>query len=211
MKSIEVMQERNQRIGYYSEGLKNRYLLKSIINEHAEKKIAIIMINPKSIHEIKEDTILENAIAYFTEQLEGNIKEVNVVNLFPFKEDNMDFLGEYLAGRDMHKFMAIKYNLHMMKLVIKQSDEIHLAWGDMPGDFAVTHFQTAVRDVYHLIRVFNKEKNCYIFNLKNHESLLNKSGTPFHPKQGEIIGTKKIKKMWIENNELKLNIDDSLF
>lgn len=211
MESIEVMQEKDQRIGYYSEDLTNRYLLKAVVNEQANQNIVIIMMNPKNIDNTVEDTILENALTYFTEHYNDEIKEINFVNLFPFKEDRMEVLEDYLTGRVMHKLMSIKYNLHMIKLVIKKVDAIYLAWGNQPANFSLEHFQIAVKDIYHLIRVFNKENHCHIFELLNHENLLNMSGTPFHPEQGKIIGTKKIDKMWIENNELKLTINDSLF
>lgn len=211
MKSIEVMQEEEQLIGYYSEDYRNRFLLKSIINEQATRKIAIIMINPKSIDEAIDERGLENTIAYLTRETEEQIKEINIVNLFPFYEEPLDKVMEYLEGVDMNKFMTLKYNLHMLKLVIKQVDEIYLAWGDEPEGFSNEYFRMAVRDVYHLIRVFNKEKNCLVFSLKDVDSLLNPSGTPFHVNQGEVVGSYRIEKMWIEGSQLKLDINDSLF
>lgn len=206
MKNIIV--EQKQRIAYYSEDMKNRYLLKVLMNENADEEILVIMLNPRRQGNLVQDTLI-NDISNFFSSKDNSVKEISIMNLFPFEEDEIEDLHEYLVGKDMRKFIAIKQNLAMLKIEIKKVNKIVFAWGDVPGNFVQSHYQTAIKDVYHLVRIFRKEKHCFIFSLKDKLDILHQNGHPRHPREGSIHGLKKIEDLWIENNELKLVFEES--
>lgn len=206
MKNVVVEQE--QRIAYYSEDMKNRYLLKIVLNEKASEEILVIMLNPRKHGNLVQDRIIDDISNIFSTK-ENRVKEVSVMNLFPFEEDEIEDLHEYLAGKDMRKFMAIKQNLAMLKIAIKKVDKIIFAWGDVPENFAQTHYQTSIKDVYHLVRIFRKENHCFVFSLKEKLETLHQNGHPRHPRESSIDKLGKIIDLWIENDDLKLILEES--
>lgn len=208
MKNIVVEQE--QKIAYYSEDMKNRYLLKVILNDNANvnEEALVIMLNPRKQSNLVQDTIIKDISQLFSKK-ENSMRAVNIMNLFPFEEDEIEALHAYLNGRDMRKFMAIKHNLAMLRLAVKKADKIILAWGDVPENFVQAHYQTAIKDVYHLLKIFRKEKNCFVFSLKDKLDLVHQNGHPRHPREGSIDSLKKIVDLWIENAHLTLVIEES--
>lgn len=200
MKRVTLDVGEYQGITYYSDNEKERYLLKAIRDPKVEKIVTVIMLNPTTTEEALADPVVKKAVSYFPHQ----VGEVNIVNLFPFRENHINRLDEHMKGKNMRDFSIIKQNLHMIKLAIKDADEIILAWGSLPDGFSAVHYNTCIRDIMHLIRVFHKTTQCYVFEIEGQQSLLTVDGHPHHPREGKIKNLQHVSELCIEDGKLVL-------
>lgn len=200
MKKVALNVGEYQGITYYSDNEEERYLLKAIRDPEVDKAVTVIMLNPTKTEEVLADPVVQKAVHYFPNQ----VGEVNIINLFPFRENHIHQLDEYMKGQNMRDFSIIKQNLHMIKLAIKDADEIILAWGSLPDGFSAIHYDTCIRDIVHLIRIFHKTNQCYVFEIEGQESLLTWDGHPHHPREGKIQGLQHVSELCIEDGRLVL-------
>lgn len=199
-KKVALNVREYQGVTYYSDDEKERYLLKVICDPEVDKSVTVIMLNPTTTEEALADSVVQKAIHYFP----NKVDEVNIVNLFPFRENHIHQLDEHMKEKNMRYFSIIKQNLHMIKLAIKDADEIILAWGSLPDDFSEAHCHTCIRDIVHLIRMFHKTNHCYVFEIEGQESLLTWDNHPHHPRERKIKGLQHVSELWIEDGCLVL-------
>jgi len=196
-----------KRVAYFSDDLQQRYLLKSINDADGLKKVAVIMMNPKLQDEHFTDPVVDHIVEFLKTHIKENIAEVNIVNLFPFREDHLNRLDDYFLGKNMREFESIRQNLHMIKRIIKEMDYIILAWGSLRDQFSELHYLNSIRDIHHLLRVFQKEQNCFVFSLEGEMDGVNSDGQPFHPREGILAGIRRVNMMYMENGKLILRIN----
>lgn len=207
MKCVESNYDLKKRVAYFSDDLQQRYLLKAINDENGLKKVAVIMMNPKLQDENFTDPVVDHTVEFLKAQIKETIAEVNIVNLFPFREDHLNQLDDYFLGKNMREFESIRQNLHMIKRVVKEMDYIISAWGSLRDQFSELHYLNSIRDIHHLLRVFQKEQNCFVFSLKGVADGVNSDGQPFHPREGPLAGIRRVNMMYMENGKLILRIN----
>lgn len=188
------------RTAYFSDDLQQRFLLEIQYEKEAAGNIAVILMNPKNDEIIATDDVLNQIENLLGQSKYPTLQSVKVVNLFPFIEQKTTQLSAQISIVDLHQLNEFKQNLAMIKSVLKSADKIVLAWGSLTEYISNQKLQIAIADVYHLIRVFNKLENCYVFSLVGVDERLDNEGNPFHPIQGEINGIIPIEKLWMENN-----------
>lgn len=186
--------------------LQKRYLLSKVYNMAASVNVAVIMMNPKVKNENQYDEVLENVLTCIEKNEKNALNQINIVNLFPFVTEDLSAMEQQIQTTDLHKNKQIIENLVTIKKVIKNANKIVLAWGNPTPGFSENYYKTAIADVYHMIRMFNKIEDCYVFSILETNNPLNTNENPFHPKEGTIIELNQIKLLWMENNVLKINV-----
>ncbi|MBQ0138425.1 MAG: DUF1643 domain-containing protein [Kurthia sp.] len=191
------------KMAYFSDDLCQRYLLEVSFSHEITTNIAVILMNPKNNILTEKDDILKKVEGFLQQKEYPAVPKINFTNLFPFVKNRIKELNTQLAANDLHQMAEFKKNLAMMKSVIKSADKIILAWGSLPDELSKQKFQTAIADVYHLLRMFNKTENCYVFSIKEKNALLDEEGNPFHPNQGTLESLQPIENLWMENMKIQ--------
>lgn len=190
----------------FNRRIQRRYVWKKVYNEASTVKVSVIMMNPKVKDEKQCDKVLEKVLTFIEVSENNELNQLNILNLFPFIAENLSGMEQSMQVTNLHKNIEIKENLATIKNVVKNADKIIFAWGSLTPGLSEAHFKTAIADIYHMIRMFNKTENCYVFSIVETNNPLNSDGNPFHPIEGTINGLNHIRQLWMENNTLKINV-----
>ncbi|WP_062231494.1 DUF1643 domain-containing protein [Fictibacillus sp. FJAT-27399] len=181
-----------------------RYLLRVSNESSSAKGIAtIIMMNPSKATKSCSDPTVNKVLKFFGANLDKQIREIIILNLFPYYETDSKKLAACVKRNNSNE---LGENLNEFKNCIKVSNLIVLAWGDVPKGFSAKLHNKYVKSVINIIDEVMKQNSLYVFkdNRFNIEHIVTKKHRPRHPNRIALNDLQKVQRYSSYRDLLKL-------
>ncbi|MGE7835663.1 DUF1643 domain-containing protein [Viridibacillus arvi] len=170
-----------------------RYFLQLKTPLQSKSSATIIMMNPHNASRENSDPTINKVCSFFRDNSQFQYGVINILNLFPFYEPNSHLLVHEIENNTKSFEKTMKDNFKKINEIIRLSDIIVLAWGNVPKNkFSKELHDKAVLSVSNILKKHKKEDCLYLFKYKNISSLTTK-GNPGHPSRKSIEGLLKVR------------------
>jgi len=197
-----------------TETVDGRYLLKIKLKNDCTDTLTIIMMNPSRANEsYSDDTV--NKIASFLFQMNmvedslvKNIGIINILNIFPVYQPNVNKLGDILDEIIADgKFGIMQHkNKITFEEALAESQNVILAWGDVPDKVNAKSHTNEVLMMFNSLVKYKLLDNTYVIKYKEFEQILTKKNRPRHPGRKTPQFFVKVKNMSTVRNFLYISI-----
>ncbi|ETT86434.1 DUF1643 domain-containing protein [Viridibacillus sp. FSL R5-0477] len=170
-----------------------RYFLQLKTPLQSKSSATIIMMNPNNASREHSDPTVNKVCSFFRDSRQFQYGVINILNLFPYFEQNSHLLDLEIENNTQSFEKTMKGNFKKIKEIIKLSDIIVLAWGNVPKNkFSKELHDKAVLSISNLLKKHKKEDCLYMFKYKNISSLTIQ-GNPGHPSRKSIEDLLKVR------------------
>lgn len=174
--------------------IEGRYLLKVKLKNNFADTLTIAMMNPSKADKKCSDDTVNKVISFVYEMnscedsLVKNIGFINFVNVFPVYEPNSgnvrDKLEQIIANGKLNSMQ--NKNKIAFETAISGSQNVVLAWGDVPSKVKAKYHNHEAIMMYELLKSYGLENNTYLFKYEEFEQILTNKKRPRHPARNNL-------------------------
>lgn len=164
-----------------------RHLLRYVLTldnmeSESEKTVTVIHLHPMGAEQQYSDAMTNQMVRFLSKE---DFQSISFVTLFPYHVPTATQLRELIVDPRLEEVM--EKNRRFIHERLMNSDVFVLAWGERPYYIPNRQFDEAFQYVMHLIQMWQKEKNVYVFRY-SHAPSFTKNGQPDTPQKKVIEG-----------------------
>ena len=192
------------------DNIDGRYLLKIKLRNNFTNTLTIVMMNPSKANEFYSDDTVDKVISFVfqmnlvEDSLVRNIGFINIVNIFPAYKPNLNELSDVLSDIVAKGELIPMQNRNKVTFdkALSESQNIVLAWGDVPSKVNAKNHTHEVLMMYNLLMKYGLLDNTYVLKYREYEQILTNKKRPRHPGRKTPISYVKPKKLKLERKFL---------
>lgn len=199
---------------YLTDSIEGRYLLKVKLKNNFTDTLTVAMMNPSKANKEFSDNTVNKVISFVYEMnlsedsLVRNIGFINIVNIFPAYEPKSgnvrDKLEKIISKGKLYSMQ--KRNKIAFDRALSESQNVVLAWGDVPSKVKREFHNHEAIMMYHLLIQYGLTDNTFVFKYKEYEQILTNEKRPRHPSRNTLESYKKVNYMKVFRKFLYINV-----
>lgn len=197
-----------------TEHIEGRYRLKVKLKNDFTDTLTIVMMNPSKANESCSDETVDKVISFIfqmnlvEDSVIRNIGFINIVNIFPAYEPNLNELSDVLNDIIVKgKLIPMQdSNKTTFDKAFSESQSVVLAWGDVPSKVDAKNHSHEVIMMYNLLVKYGLLDNTYVLKYREYEQILTNKKRPRHPGRKTPVCYVKTSKLKIERNFLYISL-----